>query len=329
MPSPLVSVALATYNGARFLPEQLASIAGQDRRPDELVVGDDQSTDATAAIVDRFGRDSGIPVRFTRNPQRLGSSANFAAILARCQGDIILLSDQDDVWRGDRISTSLRHLTDHPRIGFVFSNARLMSEAGVALPGRLWDRVFFGRRQQRAFAHGRGAEVLLRANTVTGATMALRRSALEAALPIPAGWLHDAWLALIIERTHGARPIDDVLIDYRLHAGQQMSVAGWSVASVRALLRRQDAGHFRSEARNFRALAERLQALGPAHEAVAEQARRKAEFLDLRAAGRESLGGCLAGVAGGLARGRYHRLGLGLKQAAFDLAGGVEAALRR
>jgi len=65
-----VSVALATYNGARFLPAQLGSIAAQTRRPDEIVVGDDLSQDDTEGVLNRFGRDSGIPVRFTRNVQR-------------------------------------------------------------------------------------------------------------------------------------------------------------------------------------------------------------------------------------------------------------------
>jgi glycosyltransferase involved in cell wall biosynthesis len=329
MPSPSTSVALATYNGARFLGAQLASIAAQDTRPDELVVGDDQSTDETPALLARFQQDTGIPVRLTRNVQRLGSSANFAAILSRCQTDVILLCDQDDVWRSDRVSTSLRHLQANPRVGLVFSNATLISESGTAIAGTLWDRVFLREAERRKFAAGQGAEVLLKTNTVTGATVALRRSALPAALPIPAGWVHDAWLAFIIERVHGALPIDDTLLSYRLHQSQQVGVAGWSPREVFALLRRQDARYLHGEAANYRALGQRLDALGAQHHEVGDRVRAKAAFLDVRASGRESLAGCARCLAGSLVNGGYQRYGLGAKQALYDLAGGVDAALGR
>jgi glycosyltransferase involved in cell wall biosynthesis len=323
------SVALATYNGAGYLGELLDSIAAQDHRPDELVVGDDQSSDDTATLIERFGQATGIPVRFTRNSQRLGSSGNFAAILARCQGEVIFLCDQDDVWEPERVRISLAELAARPGVGFVFSNARLIRGDSAALPGTLWDRVFFDRRQQQQFQRGEAADVLLKTNTVTGATMAIRRSALACALPIPSGWLHDAWLALVIQQVHGAHPIDQTLIRYRLHADQQVSVAGWSLPTLLALMRRQDAHYFRSEAANFRALAGHFRRLGPRHSAVAAQVDRKAAFLDARASGRESLIGCLRQVPAALVNGRYRRYGLGLKQAVFDLAGGLDAAFRR
>ena len=328
-PSVSISVALATYNGARFLPAQLASIAAQDRRPDEIVVGDDQSSDGTAGLLTRFGRDTGIPVHFTRNDRRLGSSSNFGAILTRCRGEVILLSDQDDVWAVDRISASLRALAEQPSVGFVFSNASLISDTDEPLAGTLWDRVFFGAREREQFRRGNGADVLLKTNTVTGATMAVRRSALGCALPIPAGWVHDGWLAFVIERVHGAHPIDRPLLSYRLHQSQQVGVVGWSPREVMGLLRRQDAAYYLGEARNYRALAEHLIALGAQHATAAEGARAKAEFMEWRAAARQSLAGCARSVTRSLIKRRYSRYGLGAKQAVFDLAGGVDAALRR
>jgi glycosyltransferase involved in cell wall biosynthesis len=324
-----VSVALATFNGARYLPAQLASIAAQDHLPDELVVGDDQSTDATAEIIGRFAQSSGIPVRFARNDQRLGSSANFASILSRCQGDVILLSDQDDIWALDRISASLEHLRAHPEVGLAFTNGNLITETGGAIRGTLWERCFFDRREQQRFHQRRGWQMLLRTNTVTGATMAIRREALASALPIPPGWVHDGWLAFMIEVLHGALPIDRPLISYRIHSQQQIGIVGWSPRQVMALVRRQDASFYRSEAVNFRNLAARLEALGPQYSEPAAGARGKANFLERRAAGRERLADCLGGLGRSLRDRSYQTYGLGAKQALFDLAGGVDSAVRR
>jgi glycosyltransferase involved in cell wall biosynthesis len=321
------SVALATYNGEAHLPAQLASIAAQTRRPDELVVGDDQSTDGTAAVLGRFGRETGIAVRFSRNTERLGSSANFAAVLARCQGDVIFLCDQDDVWAPQRVATSLAHLEAEPGLGFVFSNATLISGLGAAMSGSLWGRAFFDEGQQQKFREHRGWEVLLKTNVVTGATMAIRRSALATALPVPPGWVHDGWLAFILELVHGARPLAEPLIAYRVHAAQQIGVIGWSPGQLLALVRRQSSAFYRSEAQNFRTLGQRLRQLS--YPDVAERAEQKAAFLELRAAGRDDLGACLRGVASAVAARSYTHYGMGAKQALFDLVGALDAAFQR
>ena len=332
MSTPATSVALATYNGARFLPAQLASIAAQTHRPDEIVVGDDGSHDETEEVLVRFERDSGIPVRFTRNPERLGSSANFAAVITRCRGDVVFLCDQDDLWKPNKVATCLAKLVQRPDAAYVFSNAGLIAEDGAKLRGALWDRVFFDRRQQAAFAAGGAVSILLRTNTVTGATMAARREALTAALPVPPGWVHDAWFAFVLALDRAALPINERLMDYRVHASQQIGVIGWSPAALLGLVRRQDAEFYRREAANFHALAEYLET-GTAHPAnhgaALQGAYSKAAFLERRAAGRKALSTCVGGVLRALAAGDYRRYGMGAKQAVFDLAGGIDAAFRR
>ena len=92
-----MSIALATFNGARFLAEQLASIATQTIVPDEIVVGDDGSSDATLDIIADFAATVPYPVHVERNPTRLGFGLNFLRILGRCAGGVIVLADQDDV----------------------------------------------------------------------------------------------------------------------------------------------------------------------------------------------------------------------------------------
>jgi glycosyltransferase involved in cell wall biosynthesis len=101
------SIALASFNGARFIGEQLDSFAAQTTKPGEVVICDDGSTDETVEIAERFARTAPFPVSIHRNAARLGYSRNFEIAIGRCSGDIIFLSDQDDVWFPDRIETVL------------------------------------------------------------------------------------------------------------------------------------------------------------------------------------------------------------------------------
>jgi glycosyltransferase involved in cell wall biosynthesis len=108
-----LSVAMATYNGEKFLEDQLLSIAKQTRLPDEMVISDDGSTDATMAILERFARNSPFPVRVYRNLVSLGYGDNFIKAASLCQGDLIAFSDQDDVWLANRLAKSLPYFDDN------------------------------------------------------------------------------------------------------------------------------------------------------------------------------------------------------------------------
>ena len=97
-PPETISVALCTYNGERFLEEQLASLEAQERRPDELVVCDDRSTDNTVSLLESFARTASFPVRIHINPINLGSTVNFDRAMRLCAGSLIAFCDQDDIW---------------------------------------------------------------------------------------------------------------------------------------------------------------------------------------------------------------------------------------
>ncbi|RZL29149.1 MAG: glycosyltransferase family 2 protein [Sphingomonas sp.] len=109
---PRVSVAMATYNGARFILEQLDSIAAQTVPPAELVVTDDASSDDTVAIVKAFAEVAAFPVRIYENAVRLGYRHNFMRNVALCTSDIIALCDQDDVWYPDKLERMLAPFAD-------------------------------------------------------------------------------------------------------------------------------------------------------------------------------------------------------------------------
>ncbi len=111
--SPAVSVVLCTYNGARFLGAQLASLARQTLPPAELVVCDDGSTDTTLEIVATFAHCAPFPVRTVANPVRLGYAGNFLSGVARCTGEFVAFCDQDDVWHDDKLRRCAAALAHH------------------------------------------------------------------------------------------------------------------------------------------------------------------------------------------------------------------------
>ena len=123
-----ISVAMCTYNGARFVGEQLESIAAQTRPPDELVVCDDCSEDTTSQIVRDFATATPFPVQLVVNESIHGSTRNFEKAISLCSGDVIALSDQDDVWRNHKLATIERCFSEDARIGLVFSDAEVVDE---------------------------------------------------------------------------------------------------------------------------------------------------------------------------------------------------------
>jgi len=128
---PNISIALATYNGAAFLASQLQSLAAQSHLPFELVVTDDQSSDDTVRIIESFAASAPFPVRIHVNDARLGWRANFVKAVGLCQGDLISLCDQDDVWYPDKLATVTAAFTD-PSVLLVYHNADLIDEQGTA-----------------------------------------------------------------------------------------------------------------------------------------------------------------------------------------------------
>jgi glycosyltransferase involved in cell wall biosynthesis len=253
-----ISVALCTYNGARFLQSQLESIAAQDRRPDELVLCDDCSTDGTMSIVERFVATCGFEVRVETNKQNIGSTRNFTRAVSLCCGEVIVLSDQDDVWRPNRLSRLDRAFSDDAELGFAFSDACRINADGRRLPHSLWESIAFNPRMQDQLNGGRAVEVLMRRNVVTGASMAFRSTYRDMLLPVPEKWVHDGWFALLIATIAPCRAIAEPLIEYRQHAEQQIGARKENL--YRQLVRgiRQKRRDFETISENYAAAHRRL-----------------------------------------------------------------------
>jgi hypothetical protein len=226
-----ISVALCTYNGARFLGEQLDSIARQTVLPAELVVCDDGSTDATSSIVAAFAKSAPFAVRFVSNAANIGSTKNYEQAVRLCEGDLIALCDQDDWWRADKLEVLVRVLCSGGA-GGVFSDGLLMNENSQLTGGSLWDvNRFAGFARGRIGARDEAVSILLRHNVVTGATLIFRTALREVLLPFPPEWVHDGWLAWMLVLHSHLAAYGEPLIRYRTHASQQIGVPGKSVAT--------------------------------------------------------------------------------------------------
>lgn len=216
-----ISVALCTYNGEPFLRQQLASIQQQTRLPDELVVCDDRSTDQTLTIVRGFAETVSFPVVIVQNAETLGAAKNFEKAIRLCAGDLIALSDQDDIWYPNRLERSAQEFTEHPEAGLVFSDADLINDSDEVAGPTLWQRLGFAGKHESELLAGHYA-VLAKHRFVTGATVMFRASLRDRFLPIGKGWIHDEWIALIAAAFSDLRPIGQPLIRYRVHGSQQV-----------------------------------------------------------------------------------------------------------
>lgn len=320
-----ISVALGTRNGGVYVARQVASILSQRPAPIELVVGDDDSSDDTLAVIERVYAearvaDPSLPtaLRIIRRHPALGVTDNFAATLAACEGDLIALSDQDDEWMPGKLAALSAAFDADPELLLVHTDARLVDGDGAPLGLTLLEALEATPGERAGLAAGEALPVLLRRNLVTGATVMLRRTLLESALPIPGEWVHDEWLAAVAAATGRVRLVPDALIDYRQHGTNQIGARRLTLADKIARLREPRADRAARLARRTALLAERGRHLDvpPAVQAQldakADHEARRARLPRMRLA---RLPAVLAGVA---AR-RYSRYSRGAMDALRDL----------
>ncbi|MFD2572473.1 glycosyltransferase family 2 protein [Spirosoma soli] len=232
-----ISVAMCTYNGERYVLEQLASIAKQDRLPDELIIVDDGSRDTTVSIVREFAVSVPFPVKLYENEKNLGSTKSFERAATACTGDIIAFADQDDAWREDRLSKTEEYLLNNPQMDAVFSDAEIIDDDSMPRGRRIWEEVQFTPEAQARWKQGEAYQMLYFSYVVTGATLAIRRSVLPTITPFPTHvpvLIHDAWIALVLALKDKIGFIDECLIFYRQHTHQQV---GFKPARPKVTLR--------------------------------------------------------------------------------------------
>lgn len=214
-----ISVAMATYHGERHLLEQLDSIADQTRPPDELVVSDDASGDATIDILEAFKDSAPFPVHILHNDINLGYAGNFNRALQACSGDLVLPCDQDDVWFEEKVAT-MEQWAEHSAQTMVFACNAELTDAALKPSGH-------SKRGQMA------ALGLPESAFVMGCCLAIRKDYLNIALPIPSqATAHDNWLVELANWFDWVEHHSDILQYYRQHGSNVSDFAANTVHSV-------------------------------------------------------------------------------------------------
>lgn len=317
------SVVLCTCNGARFLEAQWDSLLAQSRLPGEIIVRDDGSDDGTWVLLDTLSAHAaarGVRVRLTRNERNLGFVANFEAALRDASGDVLFLCDQDDVWHAEKLATLVAEFERRTGLLLLCTDARRIGDGGEVLPRSLFEVLKVSRTELRRIHAGQGFSVLLRRSLATGATVALRRTLLADALPFPAGWVHDEWLAIVAGALEGFDCIEQPLIDYRQHASNQIGMPERDLAAKWRDLVKPRAALIDMLLARDESLRQRLSALGSrvpdaGHERLAEKLRHLHARSEIRERSLRRFGTVLREMASG----RYRRHGTGWRSALRDL----------
>lgn len=318
-----ISVAMCTYNGARFLSEQLESIAAQTRLPEELVICDDRSTDKSVEVIKAFLPRAPFTVRLDINDNNRGSTKNFEKAIRLCQGEIIALADQDDVWCPHKLASIERAFYRGLNVAAVFSDAELINEDSEPLNDTLWNSFSFTRHKQSRFKNGHALEVLLKHLIVTGATMAFREKYRDLMLPIPSNQIHDSWISFLLASVAEIALIEPPTIRYRQHPGQQCGLRQRKTLTEQiASSRRTAPRSYLPEINQLEQVCERLierSAEYPCRKSAIRLIREKIRHRQTRATPPESKISSLLVVVRELITLRYWRYSRGLRSAAKDL----------
>ncbi|MCC5952419.1 MAG: glycosyltransferase [Acidimicrobiia bacterium] len=325
---------MATWNGGPFVAPQLESIAGQRRLPDEVVVVDDCSDDGTPAVVEEVAARCGLPVRLEHNEVRRGSTVTFGRAIEAADGDLIVLADQDDVWRPDKLSALESLFRNRPDLVYAFSDGELIDERDQPIAPSMWEARGFGPDEQDAVRRDPFGRLLHRW-VVSGCTMAFPSSMRQFILPFPT-WItepfdpmvHDRWISLVLGGLGPVGVVDAPLVRYRIHGHQQIGMAsartrGESMVklAVRKLTVSPDA---RRDFRDFQIVHlhevhKRLVAAGDTDDAVVERVDAAIAHFEQRRDLPSSRLGRLRPVARELFNGRYQAFSNGAPSAGVDL----------
>ena len=199
-----ISIAMTTYNGAKYLQEQLDSFALQTRLPDELIVCDDVSTDGTVEILERFAQLAPFRVKVVVNEKNIGCTSNFEQAISFCNGDVIFLSDQDDVWFKNKLEFIENIFVSNVNLMVVINDQEITDQ--FLTPSGL---TIFSNTRALGFR-----ESWLSAGCCT----AIRAGFIDIFTPFPRNLAaHDDWIHRVAQAFGVRKVVPEVLQYYRRH----------------------------------------------------------------------------------------------------------------
>jgi glycosyltransferase involved in cell wall biosynthesis len=220
-----IAAVLVTHNSERWIEATLTSLVAQSLQPDEIIVVDDASTDATGEIVTRvLGTQVRVlPSTATSDDASTRIAHNFRQGISAARGcDIAVLGDHDDVWHADRVAHQAALLDEYAGVTLVASDGRLVDEGGRPLGGTLRNTFRVPVDINELSPEDR-MRVVLRKSVATGGASAVLTAAF-ADVTIPAGWLHDRWWSLVAAAREELLVDDAIVIDYRVSADQEVGL---------------------------------------------------------------------------------------------------------
>ncbi len=205
-----VSVLMATYNGEKYIREQLDSIVPFLEEGDELIVSDDGSSDNTLDIAREYQKIC-QKIHITEG-EHSGSSTNFVSAILKSGGEILLFCDQDDIWMPEKLNTIKRAFSDNPTIELIMHNAGFCDADGNVVKGDIFSR----RHPKHGFMNN------LVHSAYYGCCMAAKRSFLIQYVPLPDNSVpYDQYFSLIAEHKQSSFFLEDRLILHRYHGLNQ------------------------------------------------------------------------------------------------------------
>lgn len=207
MGASLVSIALCTYNGAKYLRQQLDSLVAQTYSNLEIIAVDDRSSDETVTMLQEYtDRYKNIIIRIHINEVNLGYIRNFEKAISLCNGEYIALCDQDDIWDNGKISLMMEHIGDHM---LIYHDSAFIDDDGNSLNRKLSD--------VRNCYSGNDPRVFLFENCVSGHAMMFRKDLMKYMDGFHPEIIHDWWLAYVATNVGSIFFLDHVLVQYRQH----------------------------------------------------------------------------------------------------------------
>lgn len=223
------AVIVATYNGEKYIREQLESIVGQTQKPDKIFIFDDCSEDNTSKICGEYAKETdsrggaGL-IELYQNKTNLGYRKNFEqAVLAAKDYDVIFFADQDDWWFPDKVEIVTAEFEHSENLVLFFSDAYLADESLNIDENKSLFHERFSPAKKRKYAEA-PESVLLYGRFVAGCTMAIRNTIIERVVPLSRIWAHDEWIAAIAVLCGDVKYTDRKLIKYRLHPAQTIGI---------------------------------------------------------------------------------------------------------
>lgn len=218
-----ISVAICTYNGEQFLKDQIDSILNQTLKVDEIIVCDDCSTDTTIEIVNNYAKGNPNLFKIIINETNLKSVKNFEKAIKLCSGEVIFLSDQDDIWALNKVEEYVNYFKENPKINVLASNGYCINENNeIEEKYAIWDVPQILRENNIEVDYYKLITIV--SNIATGASMAFRKEFVPLFLPFPIleNLHHDEWISIISSYQKSFELLNEKFFYYRIHSSQQV-----------------------------------------------------------------------------------------------------------